>query len=340
VATGRLPSSNGVRSAARYATRDDVEPIDLLPDYCFSHALVRFGFLAQHPHTSASLRVRPLWQILGNLGVSVGVVGWPLTHPAEPVRGYLVSDEFHRTGVAAIDIEQFPVIYPPTLLLAARSAAESPPSPFLSSRAAVVGAALPGGDNLAGSDAMRIDGMYEQVAEALAAPDRPGFSAVRLRGLDAIGHDFLRYAMPRAFGDVSESERERYGQVLIGAYTIVDAAIGRAIAVMAPGDLLLVVSGFGIEPLTPGKRIFERLLLGNPQSGTHEGAPDGFLLAYGTAVEPGRRPRASVLDIVPTVLYFYGLPLARDMDGYARTDIFRKAITEARPMTFIPTYDR
>ena len=31
---------------------------------------------------------------------------------------------------------------------------------------------------------------------------------------------------------------------------------------------------------------------------------------------------------------------ARDMDGYARTDIFRRAFTSERPITFIPTYDR
>ena len=37
---------------------------------------------------------------------------------------------------------------------------------------------------------------------------------------------------------------------------------------------------------------------------------------------------------------FLGLPLGRDMDGYARTDLFQPAFTEERPITFIPTYDR
>ena len=35
-----------------------------------------------------------------------------------------------------------------------------------------------------------------------------------------------------------------------------------------------------------------------------------------------------------------GLPVGRDMDGYARTDLFQPAFTEDRPITFIPTYDR
>ena len=50
--------------------------------------------------------------------------------------------------------------------------------------------------------------------------------------------------------------------------------------------------------------------------------------------------RASIVDVVPTVLYFLGLPIGRDMDGYARTDIFQPAFTEEHPITFIPTYER
>ena len=50
--------------------------------------------------------------------------------------------------------------------------------------------------------------------------------------------------------------------------------------------------------------------------------------------------RASVVDLVPTLLYFLGLPIGRDMDGYARTDLFKSSFTDERPITFIPTYDR
>ena len=70
-------------------------------------------------------------------------------------------------------------------------------------------------------------------------------------------------------------------------------------------------------------------------------APDGFLLAYGASVARGRQQaRAAVVDVVPTILYFLGLPIGRDMDGYARTDLFQRLFTDERPITFIPTYDR
>ena len=103
---------------------------------------------------------------------------------------------------------------------------------------------------------------------------------------------------------------------------------------------MLIVSSHGMEPLTPLKRVLERLV-GDPLvSGTHERAPDGFALAFGPAVRPGRPDRGSVADITPTVLYFLGLPIGRDMDGTARTDFFQPAFTASRPVAFIPSYGR
>jgi hypothetical protein len=119
-----------------------------------------------------------------------------------------------------------------------------------------------------------------------------------------------------------------------------DGIVGRAMASLGPDDLLLVVSGFGMEPLSLGKRVLERVI-GDPElSGSHERAPDGFVMAYGRHVAKGNLLRASVVDIAPTVLYYFGLPIARDLDGFARTDIFTRAFTEDRPITFIPFYER
>ena len=162
---------------------------------------------------------------------------------------------------------------------------------------------------------------------------------MRYVGLDTVGHDYLRQAMPRAFGDVPEEERRRYGTVLQQYYRYIDGEIGRAMERLGPEDLLLVVSPFGMEPLSLPKRLLERAL-GNHESGTHERAPDGFLMAFGPAVRPGRLRRGSVLDVAPTVLYYFGLPIGRDMDGYARTDLFTPRFTATRPLAFIPTHDR
>ena len=79
-----------------------------------------------------------------------------------------------------------------------------------------------------------------------------------------------------------------------------------------------------MEPLTVGKRVLERVA-GNPKfSGTHERGPDGFLLAYGTPVVAARQSRGAVVDVAPTLLYFLGLPVARDMERVSMITKWRK----------------
>ena len=46
------------------------------------------------------------------------------------------------------------------------------------------------------------------------------------------------------------------------------------------------------------------------------------------------------MDVAPTVLYYLGVPIGRDMDGYARTDIFERPFTLGKPTTFIATHER
>jgi len=331
VATGKLPQKNGVRSAGIYHLKGG-GTIDLLPDYCLAHDLVRLGFVTEEPHTSATLRARALWSILSAFHVSVGVVDWSLTYPAPAVRGYLVSDEYYRAASGAPGVDAADAAYPSGLRIDGALASSATDDD------AVVAAArvephfdTPG----------RSDHVYDRIAQTLAASHPTQVTVIRYQSLDPIGHYFLRYAMPSEFGDVSDDERRRLGLVLERHYAFIDEAIGRAIAALGPDDLLLVVSGYGMKPLSPSKRLLEKAIGDSNLSGTHDGAPEGFLMAYGAPVAKGRLPvQGWVVDVVPTVLYFLGLPVARDMDGYARTDIFQRSFTDDRPITFIPTYDR
>jgi len=333
IATGKLPQKNGVRSAAVYrlAGHPD-QAIQLLPDFCFATSLIRFGIVTEEPRTSASITSRTLWTILGAAGISVGVVNVPLTYPAPPVRGFVVSDAYARLAETPMDLANPTTVYPPVLQPEAALTLQGvdeeggPASDVIPERHRA---------------AARADRTYDRLYRALNASHPAQVAVVRYQSLDPIGHYYLRFAMPTRFGDVSDDDRRRYGGVLEAHYAMVDEAIGRAIDDLGPDDLLLVMSGFGMEPLSIGKRVLERVI-GDPDiSGTHEAAPDGFLMAYGSMVARTRQlRRASVVDVVPTILYFLGLPVARDMDGYARADLFRQSFTEERPITFIPTYDR
>jgi predicted AlkP superfamily phosphohydrolase/phosphomutase len=336
VATGKLPQKNGVRSAGTYQIAGGRAELQLLPDYCFARGLERLGFLAARPHSSAAFRARTLWSIASTSGYSVGVVGWPLTEPAPPVRGYVVSDSYQRVAATAYGIDDPSAIYPVDLHPAALAAIEAASAPHPD----VVRASMGAASDPREETPARIDRVNDAIAQAMARARPAQLTLTRFQGLDAIGHAFLRYAVPSEFGDVTEDERRHLGGVLERHYAVVDDAIGRAMVGLGADDLLLVVSGYGMEPLGFGKRLVERLV-GDPDlSGTHDEAPDGFLMAYGASVARGRQARGSVVDVAPTILYFLGLPIGRDMDGYARTDLFQPSFTAERPIIFIPTYDR
>jgi len=339
-ATGKLPQKNGIRSLGTYRVARGAKPlrriesVQLLPVYCYANALLRFGLFVEEPHTSAAFRTRPFWSILSALSIPVGVAGWPLTQPAPAVRGYLVSDAFPRRVGTSAAIEDSTSAYPSDV---AAELAETLRVP----QGDDDGEAVPPGRGGGLATPGRIDRTVDQIAQTLGRTRPVQVTAVRYQSLDAIGHYYLRYAAPSAFGDVTDDERRRLGPVLEAHYALIDAAIGRAMAALGPEDLLLVISGYGMEPLGLGKRVLERLLGDSDLSGTHENGPDGFLIAYGASVARNRNlPRGSVVDLVPTMLYFMGLPIGRDMDGFARTDIFQPPFSEAHPLTFIPTYDR
>ncbi|MEP7117861.1 MAG: alkaline phosphatase family protein [Acidobacteriota bacterium] len=342
VATGRLPQTSGVRSAARYRVRPTGAPLDVLPDYMFAQALVRYGFLREEPITPGAIAGKPLWTILGERGLRVGLIGWPLTHPAPSVNGYVVSDVLHRVDEARLGLEGGAAVTPFSAwapIAAARGLALAPdPHDVLAKADSLPHAGEV--DVRADPKPVQADSLHLRILEAMEASRPSRFVAVRLPGLDAVAHYYLRYAMPEAFGDVSDDERRRFGGVVDDYYGVLDAVIGRLYASLQPDDLVVVVSSHGMEPLTPLKRVLERLVGDPVVSGTHERAPDGFVMAFGAAVRPGRPERGSVADITPTLLYYLGLPIGRDMDGRARTDFFTAAFTSTRPVTFIPTYGR
>ena len=333
VATGMYPSKNGVRSAASYYARQDSRAIDLLPDHCFAHGLVHLGFIRDQPNAATIWRARPLWSIASQAGVSVGIARWPLTYPAEHVNGFIVSDRFHQL---VRSVAEFDRAASPREILTGLEQTFTEPAPETDLQPALNDDRLAAGSPEA--SALQRDRLYSRAMSDLSARMPARLTALRYDGLDTVGHYYLRYTQPRTFRDVPEEERRRFALVIDRYYAFIDGELAAALDTLADGDLLLLVSGFGMQPVNPVKETIGRLLGDADLSGTHERAPDGFLIAYGTAAEPGRRQRGSIVDVTPTVLYFLGLPVARDMDGFARADLFTRGFTDERPIVFIPSY--
>ncbi|MCK7461355.1 MAG: hypothetical protein MZU84_04455 [Sphingobacterium sp.] len=89
------------------------------------------------------------------------------------------------------------------------------------------------------------------------------------------------------------------------------------------------MSGFGMEPMSVGKRLLERTV-GNagPERHARDLRPTGSCFAFGTDVAAGPpAARARSWTWCPPSSTSSACPSARDMDGFARTDIFAPAFS-------------
>jgi hypothetical protein len=334
-ATGKSAQKNGVRSSRIYRVRAaDPQAVDILPNDCFAYALVEQGFVFASDRLSSALRARAIWDIVSDYGLTPGFAGWPLTYPARVERGFLLSDRFKK-------VESSP--------LRVLSGAGDPTTAMDVGRDTFnAWQARPWQDALAGSathdpqpsgiDQARWDHAYAESAAELALEFAPRLLAVRYEGLATLGHVYLRDALPEAFGDSRRPGVQR--PILDRYYAYIDDEVGAAMRALEPGDLLIVVSGFGMEPVTLPRRLLARFLGNLDISGTHEAAPAGFLLAYGSNVASGGFPPGDVVDLAPTILYYLGVPVGRDMDGIARRDLFVAGYAQDHPVKYVASHER
>jgi hypothetical protein len=341
--TGKYPPRTGVRSDAIYRIgADDDEPVTLLPDLCFARSLVLQSFVREDRElTSASLRARPVWDIGADYRVVPGIVNVPLTRPSHVLWGFLVSDYVDDAASSPLRLQDAEAADPTTAVETAREVFDEwQARPWTDAvPGSNAGETAPAGVPVAALRQALWDHAYAETAEVLEQEFSPRLTAVRYEGLNALGSWFLQEAQPELLGQMPGPSRGR--TVLDRYYAYIDSEIGRALdKQQSPNDLLLVVSGFGMTPVSWTKREVARLLSQPDPNGSHESAPDGFLLAYGGNVARGQFPRGAIVDLAPTLLYYLGLPVGRDMDGFARTDLFLASYTVDHPLSYIATHEK
>lgn len=335
-ATGKYPPKNGIRSRVRRVRPDDVNPVDLLPDYCFAQALVAQNFVVEEDYTTTALRARTVWEILSDpeFAIPSGVVNWPLSYPARAVYGYTISDQFDESESHPLRLSQAGA--PTTAMAIAREA-------FDAWRARSWQHVLPPASDEEseppGLQRARWDRAYTLAALELEREFPVRMTAIRYEGLDVFGHAELREAEPELFGQIGRGDPHR--SLIDRYYGVIDLEIGRLIDDLAPRDLLIVISGFGMDRETWLKQIAARALGEPDRPGSHDRAPDGFLMAFGSNVAPNPSlPRGAIVDLAPTVLYYLGVPVGRDMDGFPRVDLFLRSFTVEHPVFYVATHER
>ncbi len=340
--TGRLPRDHGVKSFTAYRLRGSSTVYELLPKGALVTLLERASLVSTSPVTASSRKRLALWDALNAFGIQAGVVRFWGTHPPERIKGFMLSHYFHLLRKAGVSAD---TLHPPDLLAEVQARAVAPEDVDASMLGEFLDLSAPDTSQVPWrrelvERALAPDLTYQRAGQVLRAAYDPPFFATYFYGLDRVGHTFTRFADPERFGDVRPEERRRYGGVVDRYTAFVARQVAELVQGLRPGEVLLVVSGYGMRPVPQWRRAWEAFT-GDPwMSGTHSDAPDGLLLAVGDGVRAGTTVNgASVLDVAPTILYLMGLPVARDMEGRVLTEMVDEGFARAHPVTYIPSYE-
>ena len=260
------------------------------------------------PSTSNLWRARPLWQILGGLGRSVGVVGWWTTWPAQPVNGVLVSDYVqYDNGTWAKKLSRR--TYPDSIDSVVERLRVKPENvswaelfqfvaPFDTTKVTARQAQLV--YNLRWIYAA--DLTFYRVGLELYRKRHPDFFTVYFRGVDEVSHVYWDIDVPGGFSPpLSDAEITWLKTLIPNYYIFTDHMIGDFLREAGKSTDVVVCSDHGFQG--GGKGVMAHKL-------------DGMIFMMGPHVEKGGNiSGATVLDVTPTILAMFGLPTARDMDG-------------------------
>lgn len=187
--------------------------------------------------------------------------------------------------------------------------------------------------------ALARDSLYEEAAAKDRAASAPQVFELKLDGLTTVERYFYRYSFPDLFGNVPPEDVSRFGSVIERYYQFYDQIIGKYLAGLKEDELLVVFSAHGMEPLPFLKRVMEGLAGDSEVSAFHEMGPEGAFFFFGKAVNREKNVEGlRIVDLAPTLLYYLGLPVGKDLDGVVRSSLFLRDFTNDNPVFTISSY--
>ncbi len=297
------------------------------------------------PISGRSRAVPAIWNVASSEGLTVGVVGWWATHPAEEVKGFFVSDR-----ASPILFEGLPrqgVVYPASLsagveqIIVREAAVDDaelsrfvamPVTEIAARRAEAKGLHDPLVGLARTIGATRVE---SRIARELYDRNFPDLTMLYFEGTDVIGHLFASYVPPK-MECVSEPDFARYGHAVDEYYALVDRILGQWMRrAEEDGATLILNSDHGFK--WGSDRSCEQGSLDAATAGFWHRL-DGVFAAWGARVRPGQaRGSASVFDVPVTVAALLGLPVDRRAPGAPiRAAFERLPAPERRDLAGVP----
>lgn len=290
------------------------------------------------PVLSTSRKSRALWNIFTNQGMKSNVVSWWPSHPVEPIDGVMVSD-FYQKAVSTLD-QPWPMrkgtVHPHEI---AHDLSEFRIHPEELTAAHVL-PFIPKAAEIDQEKEKHMTSLLNILAHTssvhaastyLQSNTDWDFQAVYLDGIDHFCHAFMRFHPPM-LPKIPEELYDRYKDVIKGGYKFHDMMLERTLSLAGEDTTVILMSDHGFY----NDHLRMRQMPSFNAAPALEHRPYGMIVAAGPGIAKGKRVfGASLMDITPTILTLFGLPIGKDMDGKVLYDMFE---TKPTP-TFIDSWE-
>lgn len=272
--------------------------------------------------TSTSRTTKAIWNILSQNQLTSVVINWYASHPAEPIRGACIANRFFE-GLPVNPHGEWPIVpgsvHPESLRETISQfrmhPAELSPNElvrFIPEIARINLAKDSRPAKLAEIVARTVS--THSVATDLMERVPWDFLAVYYDAIDVAGHIFMPYHPPQ-MPTVSADDFRLYCRVMRELYLFHDEMLGRLLELAGDDTTVMLLSdhGFHSDHLRPANfsdQESEEALAALWHR--HYGI---FALRGPGILKDERIYGATLLDVAPTVLNLFGLPLGRDLDG-------------------------
>ena len=277
------------------------------------------------PIYNTNRKCKAIWNIFTQQNIKSHIVGWWPSHPAEPIKGTMISNFYQRSHsnneqiwpmVAGTVFPQDKESFYAKLRVHTSEITSAHIHPFVPDFEKV--------DQMQ-DNSLRI--IAKNIAESasihcaathLLEHETWDFAAVYFDAIDHFCHSFMKYHPPyREF--ISRRDFDLYKDVVNSSYRFHDMILGRYLELIDEDTHVMLISDHGFHPgaLRPD------VLPDEPTAPALEHSPFGIFVLKGPGIKKDELVfGASLLDVCPTLLSLFDLPIGRDMDGKVLTGAF------------------
>ncbi len=310
------------------------------------HGILDFTYLKdnnlQVPFSNSEKREPSLWQMLDRFGMRSVVVNWYVTYPPDQFNGVMVSDRFRQAAIKKKEMvnDLADSIYPSMDFyrlkqVIRRDYGQTLKRTGLPDFPELFQKVHPDDDfkryfTLQHSRTFIMqDALVEDVTDQLFRTEKADLYMSYFRLPDIVQHfvlrlfadEYIKGMFPEegeAWNMPVEKQREvteRISRAMEPVYRYMDNLLKKYMSDPKFKDAyFFIMSDHGFSLYPGGYNHYDL-----PRE---MDAPPGILLVNGPSVRPGKIS-ACIYDIAPTILYLFGLPVDRNMDGRPLQDVFK-----------------